>query len=172
MIYVYDKIKNIYWELDYVDPTALSEMESDSSLIFIKETDEVYDKIQNIPNAFRRFIIIEDNQVSIDYSALKSDIVLQLQERKQERVIYLDTEISKITQQLALEDSLENQDDLKSQARTMIVEKEKWNNLQDNAAFDDISNMTTYTEIVNAILEDVDPEFVETISQEQINTLN
>ena len=171
MIYVYDKIKHIYWELDYVNPIALSEMENDSSLIFIEETDEVYDKIQSIPNAFRRFIIIDDNKVSIDYSALKSDIVLQLQERKQERLAYIDAEISKITQEIALGDSVENQDDLKSQARTMIAEKEKWNNLQDNIELNDISNMTTYTEIVNEILKDVDPEFVDPATNKQINTI-
>ena len=172
MIYVYDKVKNIYWELDYVNPEALAEMEKDPSLWFIKESNDIFSKIQNIQPAFRRFIRIDNGKVEIDSIALKKDILLQLEDRKKERLSYLDSELNSITQKLALEENIADRDELKKEAKSLLQEKEKWSNLENNAAFEDLIKLNNYSDIVNAILKDVDPTFVEPLSEQQINTLN
>lgn len=156
MIRIYDTLNKKYFEFLELDDSVVESYKSNDAMMFIEDTDHI-SQIDAINQGLRRFIKLENNAFSVDWSAVKEDVVQQFKARRPEVLNYLDGEYFKVSEKIT---STIDQTALAGlyEKRTEIVNyKEKWRNLSDNIYLDTIVDWDSYIASFGLIERDISP---------------
>lgn len=160
MIKFYDKRDGSYFEFIDVGSEYLESLKNNENIVSITDG-SLLSAVESISQDLRRFITILSNNVSVDQTKLKADLINYFKILRKDIFEYLDGEYFKLQEKILFEIDNDKKQEFLAELKIVVENKEAWRNIDSNINSRDFSSAKSYKEIVENIRKDLDPLYQE-----------